>query len=109
MLEFRAEEEEMSRPKHYWYGSIRKMIMSSDLIKNERTLQATIFARAFEDAIEETRKLPNGELRLKAVDEILIKKTKTYEGVALEVSYERKTIQNWVTSFVNLVGKKAGY
>jgi len=99
----------MSHPKHYWYGSIRKMIMSSELIKKERTLQATIFSRALEDAIDETRKLPNGELRLKAVDEILIKKTKTYEGVALDVCYERKTVQNWVTSFVNLVGKKAGF
>lgn len=99
----------MSRPRYYWYGSIRKMIMSLDLVKKERTLQATIFTRALEDAIEETKKLPNGDLRLKAVEEILIKKTKTYEGVALEVNYESRTVQNWVTSFVNLVGKKAGY
>lgn len=99
----------MSRPRHYWYGSIKKMIMLSDTVKGERTLQATIFMHALEDALEETAKLPNGELRLKAVDEILIKKTKTYDGVALEVNYERKTVQNWITSFINLVGKKAGF
>lgn len=99
----------MSRPRHYWYGSIKKMIMKSEQIKKERTLQATIFTHALEDAIEETKKLPNGELRLKAVDQILIKQTKNYEGVAFDFNYERKTIQNWVTSFVNLVGRKAGF
>lgn len=99
----------MSKPRHYWYGSVRKMIMCSKEVQNERTLQATIFSHALEDAFEETRKLPNGDLRIKAVEEILIKKTKTYEGVAFELYYDKRTIQSWVNSFVNLVGKKAGY
>ena len=99
----------MSKPKHYWYGAVRKMIMSSSEVQKEKTLQAVIFNHALEDAFEETRKLPNGELRIKAVEDILINKTKTYDGVALEVFYDKRTIQTWVNSFVNLVGKKAGY
>lgn len=99
----------MSKPRHYWYGSVRKMIMSSKEIESERTFQATMFKNALEDAFEETRKLPNGDLRIKAVEDILIKKTKTYDGVALELYYDKRTIQSWVNSFVNLVGKKAGY
>ncbi len=83
-------------------------MLASD-VEKENTLQSVIFNHALKDAFEETRKLPNGELRIKAVQDILINKTKTYDGVALELYYDRKTIQNWVNSFVNLVGKKAGY
>lgn len=99
----------MSKPRHYWYGNIRRMIMNVPEVLSERTLQATIFQRAYEDAIEETKKLPNGELRIKAVNDVLIKRTKTMEGVALEIHYDYRTVQNWINSFVNLVGKKAGY
>lgn len=99
----------MSKPKHYWYGSVRKMIMSASEVEKEKTLQAVIFNHALEDAFEETRKLPNGDKRIKAVEDILIHKTKTYDGVAMDMFYDKRTIQSWVNSFVNLVGKKAGY
>lgn len=99
----------MGRPRYYWYGIVRQMVMASSKVKNERSMQSAIFTNAMNDAIDETLKLPNGELRIKAVDEVLIRKTKTIEGVAQEVHYERRTVQGWINSFVNLVGKKAGY
>lgn len=98
----------MSRPKHEWYGFIR-MKISRYKSETEKTMQNAIFSNAIADAMEETAKLPNGDLRLKAVSEILIRKTKTYEGMAQELHYDYRTIQNWINSFVNLVGKKAGY
>lgn len=99
----------MGRPRYYWYGIVRQMIMATDKVKDERSMQSAIFTNAMNDAMEETLKLPNGKLRVKAVGEVLIKKTKTIEGVAQEVHYEHRTVQGWINSFVNLVGKKAGY
>ena len=99
----------MGKPKYYWYGSVKKMIMHSSNVKKDESLQAYIFKKAIEEATRETLKLPNGKKRMQAVNEILIKQTKTYDGVASELNYEQRTIQSWITSFVNLVGKKAGY
>lgn len=99
----------MSQPRYYWYEAVKKMIKMYPKIKNEHTVQATIFGHAIEDALEETKKLPNGDLRVKAVMDILIDQTSTYEGVGLQIHYDWRTIQNWVNSFVKLVGKKAGY
>ena len=99
----------MSKPKHYWYGNVKKLIMSSDQLKKDRTLQATIMLHAIEDATEETLKLPNGQERMRAVDEILIRKTKTIDGVTQELHYEDRTVRGWIQSYVNLVGRKAGY
>lgn len=98
----------MSQPKEYYYTDIKKWIMMSDKLPNDRPQMQT-FQRALHDAIDETSKLSNGELRMIAIDEILFAKTKTYEGVAQELHYERRTVQGWITSFVNLVGELAGY
>lgn len=99
----------MSRPRHYWYGIVRQMIMRSEELKTDKSLQATIFLNAMRDAEEETLKLPNGDLKMKAVRDVLINKTRTYEGVAQDIHYDCNTVQKWVNKFVNLVGKKAGY
>lgn len=99
----------MSRPRYWWYGVVRKSITHARELETDTNVQAIIISNAIKDAKEETKKLPNGDLRIRAVEEILINKTKTYEGVALEVHYDWRTVQNWVNSFVNLVGKKAGY
>lgn len=99
----------MSHPKHYWYGIARQMIANSDNLESERTLQATIFMRAIEDATEETLRLPNGKERMKAVRAVIINKTKTIDGCANEMYYSPSTIKKWLNSYVNLVGKKAGF
>lgn len=99
----------MGRPRYYWYGIVRQMIMASKKLESEKSVQSAIFSNAMRDAKNETLKLPNGELRVKAVDDVLINKTKTIEGVSQEVHYEHRTVQGWINSYVNLVGKKAGY
>lgn len=98
----------MSRPTHYWYSIVKKMIMSKEL-QDDTSKQAMLIKRAMQDARRETRKLPNGELRLQAVDDILIRQIKTYEGVGLDIHYDARTVQLWINSYVNLVGRKAGY
>lgn len=99
----------MSRPRYYWYGSVKKMISRYTILAQESSLQSAIFQKAIDISLEETKKLPNGEERVKAIEIILIKQTKTAEGVALEMNYSWRTIQNWITSFVNMVGRNAGF
>lgn len=77
--------------------------------ENDTSMQSGIFLNAIKKSLEETKKLPNGEERLKAIDVVLIKKTKTAEGAALDMHYSWRTVQNWITSFVNLVGRNAGF
>lgn len=98
----------MGKPNDYYYSVIKKWILVKDELPDNR-LQTAIFNNAFNDAIEETKKLPNGDLRLKAIDEVLIRKTKTYVGVAQDINYDWRTVQNWITSFIKLVGRKAGF
>jgi len=99
----------MSSPKYYWYGAVKKMVNLSTQITKDKSVQATIFSHAIEDAKAETYNLPNGEQRIEAVERILIKQIDTYDSYGRQIGYEARTIQGWCTSFVNLVGKKAGY
>jgi len=79
------------------------------LKNNSISAQEKIFKEAIEVVISATLELPDGDLRLRAVKEIMWDKTKTYEGVGRELNYEWRTIQNWVNRFVNMVGKAAGF
>lgn len=99
----------MSQPRYYWYGSVKKMIAESSKSNTIDTFQDFLMKKAIFEAKVETAKLPNGELRLKAIEEILIKCRQNYDSFAYENHYERRVIQRWCTSFVNMVGKKAGY
>lgn len=98
----------MSRPKHYYYGNVKKLIMMSNELPENR-IQTAFIKMAIKDATEETLKLPNGEDRMKAVNDVLIKKIRTIEGEALELHYSWRTVQNWINSFINMVGRNAGY
>ena len=40
----------MSRPKYYWYGIVKKMIMRYPQIKEEKSIQTSIFVNAIEKA-----------------------------------------------------------
>lgn len=96
------------KPKYWWYGIVKKQIMMYKKSPAD-TLQAGILEKAMRDANRETKKLPNGDLRLKAVNDVLIEQKRTYDGVSMELNYSERVIRNWVNSYINLVGKKAGY
>lgn len=99
----------MSRPKYYWNGIVKKMIMQYPELQNDTSTQAAIYKNAIDTALEETKQLPDGELRIKAIQKVYLDKTMTIEGVAIELNYSFRTMQRWLNSFVNLVGKKAGF
>lgn len=99
----------MGKSQYYWYGIARKMIECNELYKNNCSIQAILFNRAIDEALEATVKKPNGEDRLYAINEILFKKRLTYESASMTMYYSEKTIRNWITDFIKLVGKNAGF
>ena len=96
----------MSRYKNIWYGDVKKLIMKGYYLEN--TEIATRLREAMEEVEEQTLHLEDGEKRMKAVEEILIKRTKTYDGVALEFHYHVNVVKHWVSQYINQVGKTAG-
>lgn len=99
----------MSRPRHRWYGFVRASIEHMRESSPEDSIQDAIFFHAFNDAVSETLKLPNGDMRVEVVENVLVKRISTIEGEAMRIHYSDATIKGWVNSFVNLCGIKAGY
>ena len=59
----------MSRPKHDWYyHAVRQIRKYPDELAREGTLQANVWKGAVERTLEHTRKMPDGDLRVKAVE-----------------------------------------
>lgn len=99
----------MSRPKHYWHSLVKKMIMQFPNLAEEKTIQSGIFTAAISKSLDDTARMKDGELRVRAVDEILIRHTKTVSGMAIELNYSERTVQGWISNFVNIVGRNAGF
>lgn len=99
----------MARYTTYWRWIPIRMIQSYRIIKNERTMQAIVFTEAIKRAIAETELLPDGKLRIRAVEMIYMKRTHTTDGAAYKLNASRRTVQRWLTDFVDLVALYAGY
>lgn len=69
---------------------------------NRRELEAV------QQAIEETRSLPNGEMRLEMVRLIFWKRTHTLEGAAMELRWSTRKLVEWHGEFIRCVAKYFG-
>lgn len=98
----------MSRPKHYWYSTAKMMIKRYPSLEHG-TLQERVWYTSINEALEDTLALPNGDMRCKAIYEVLIHQRHTPKGTADLLNYSERQINRWINSFVNSVGKKAGY
>jgi len=98
-----------SRYSNYWYGIVLKMIKQYPEIKSDTSLQAYIFVRAIEKALQETKQLPDGELRVKSMEMIYFTEAVTIDGAAQRVNVSRGTMLRWSQSFVRMVARNAGY
>ena len=85
------------------------MIEQNDQYKGKETFQAKIFQKAIDDALEETKRKPNGAERIYAIDQILFKKRMTYTKASQTMFYHENVIKGWIRDFVKLVGKNAGF
>ena len=98
-----------ARYKNYWYVVAQTMVRRYPGIKQEKGIQAAIFAKAIEQALEDTAKLVDGEIRLRAIQLIYFDKTDTIDGASLKVHASRRTVQRWCSAFINSVGRYAGF
>lgn len=99
----------MSRPRNWWYGTVRGVIARYPSIKNDGSMQSAIYSFAIEKALAETEALPEGGVRAAAVRSVCIDRTLTVDGAALRFYYSPRTVQRWVNHFVKTVGKHAGF
>lgn len=60
-------------------------------------------------ATAETLALPDGKLKMQAVNMVMIKRSHTYAGAALRVHASERTVQGWCIAYVRTVAKYAGY
>lgn len=97
----------MSRPRHKWYGEIKRRILEGKWQEPE-SFQDYLLMKAIYEADKETIKLPNGDERMKVIKIVMIDH-KSYTQAEFETYNSTRNIQRWITSYINLVGKKAGY
>ena len=69
------------------------------------TLKQAFWRRAVEEAISETRQLPDGTERLKVADLLFWKRTHTMDGVALKLRMSDRTVRRRRAAFLHLVEK----
>lgn len=97
----------MSHPKNYWYSFIKNKIIGryesldegieSDLLS---CINATLM---------EVSKEPDGNIKVEAINKILIKKTETPASLGRKIFYSERTIYRWTSEFINRVGIRAGF
>lgn len=99
----------MSHPRHWWYTDVKRAVMHSPSFQHKTQPEYQRYREAIDKALEDVSKMNNAEERMFAIEEILFKKTLTIDGVALRLNYSWRVVQNWITEFVNLVGKYKGF
>lgn len=93
-----------------WWGYVKSFIRKYKYLKDNESLKG-VEAREMEavkQAMEDTRKLPDGEQRLKLVDIVFWKKTHTLEGAAMTLYISRRTAIRWHSDFIKLTAAKFG-
>jgi len=63
---------------------------------------------AVDRALDETRRMKDGELRVKLIDLVFWSKTHTLDGASLSLHVSEMTGRRWHTDFIRLVGKNLG-
>ena len=87
----------MSKPRYSWWSYVKSMIRRYPDRDNDDELAAV---RA---AIEQTERMCGGFDRLKVVEMVLIKKTHTLTGAALQIPCGYETAKRWQQQFIRTV------
>lgn len=102
----------MSKPKYCWWGyainvveDYRRLVESSELLSCEyRERDALLMA------IEATRQLPEGEIRLETLTRVYWNGQKrTIKEVAVQVGVPENVAKQWHSEFIRLVGRGLGF
>lgn len=89
----------MAKGKRYWWGYAKSMVRRypDNVNDDERN--------AVEAAVNATRSLQNGDIRLKVIDLMYFKGTHRMEGAAQMVHYSYDQVQKWHADFIREVWK----
>lgn len=99
----------MARYTTYWRWVPVRMIQEYSRVKKDRSKQAKIFTEAIEQSLNDTEQMPDGRLRVRAVNLVYIKKTHTIDGAAQKLYVSRSTLKRYLYDFVELVAKYSGF
>ena len=89
----------MKRAKRYWWGYAKSMVKRyPDNVNDDER-------KAVDAAIEATRQLQNGDVRLTVIDLMYFKGTHQMEGAAQMVHYSYDRVKTWHADFIWEVGK----
>lgn len=99
----------MSNPRHWWYSDVKRAVMHSPKYRNKPQPEYQRYIEAIDKALDDVKQMTNSDERMLAIDQILLSQTRTIDGVALELNYSWRVVQNWITEFINLVGKYKGF
>lgn len=98
----------MSRPKHYWYGIVQKMVYRYPRLSEDNE-QERQYKTAIDAALEQIEAEENGAEKIRAIRMVCFERRYTLDGAAQKLHYSHNTIQRWINRFINQVGKNAGF
>lgn len=100
----------MSNPRYYWHDSICKILRRYPVkLKTDGTPRSKEYIEAIEEALAETADKPyDGKERVRFLDMLYFRNTRTLNGAALECNISIRTAKKWSHDFVYLVAEKLG-
>lgn len=90
----------MSKPRYDWWSYVRGILRRYPHRTNANETRAVMAA------IEETEKKLDGKDRLKIIELVYFKKTKSLIGAAMVVPCSERTAQRYHADFIRLVAEK---
>lgn len=99
----------MGKYRHYWYNTVRLMVTRYPRLIDYCSMQELIYKDAIEKALADLEKDPEGEVKKQAIKMVYFDKTHTASGAGILLNYSERTVQQWLSAFINAVGKKAGF
>jgi hypothetical protein len=100
---------DLGKFKNDWYGSVKGFIMRYYAKGDESTEIRKKIIENCNIVLLETEQMEHGDDQIKAIKMVLIEKTHTVNGVALELHYGSRTVQRWVSRFIEQVGERSGF
>lgn len=104
----------MSKPREYWWSYAKAMIRAYPELKRKAEAQESLSntkqreLAAVTQAIERTRQMRTGDIRLSVVDMVFWQKGYTVDGAAVKHHCSKQSAKLYHGDFIRLVGECYG-
>lgn len=99
----------MGCQKYYWYAHVRKTIEKYPKGIDTGTPRGKSDYEAVRQTLDETRKMEDGEARIRLVGIICWERHYTMDAVARRLCVSTRTAERWWRQFVYATARKMGY